>query len=186
LAAVDLDHDAMATEASRVDSHAGFAVEFVDRATWLTMRRLAATGLLLFTHEPRVLHRSAAIPQEAAATATLDTRAGEAMRQAERALRMAKVLAAGGFPEEAPDLIVKALQLVGGALMAVRGELPVGATTAVDADIRGLVERDALLPEALVVLDATRSTAPPDVNSLFSAAERVLAAVVRNEPRLGT
>ena len=46
LAAVDLDHDTMASEVSRVDLHAGFAVEFVDRSTWLTMRRLAATGLL--------------------------------------------------------------------------------------------------------------------------------------------
>ena len=69
--------------------------------------------------------------------------------------------------------------------MAVRGELPVGATTAADADIRSLVERNALLPEALVILDATQSTAAPDVNSLLSAAGRVLAAVVRNDPRLG-
>ncbi len=151
------------------------------------MRRLAATGLLQFTHEARVLHRSAAIPQEAA-TATPDPRAGEAMRQAERALRMAQVLAAGGFPEEAPDLVVKALQMVGGALMAVRGELPAGAATAADADIRALVERDAMPPEALVILDATQSgasTAPRDVDSLLSAAGRVLAAVGRNEPRLG-
>ena len=57
--------------------------------------------------------------------------------------------------------------MVGGALMAVRGELPVGATTAADADIRSLVERNALLPEALVILDATQSTAAPDVNSLL-------------------
>ena len=57
--------------------------------------------------------------------------------------------------------------------MAVRGELPVGATTAADADIRSLVERNALLPEALVILDATQSTAAPDVNSLLSAAGRV-------------
>jgi hypothetical protein len=95
------------------------------------------------------------------------------------------MLAAGGFPEEVPDLVVKALQMAGGALMAVRGELAAGATTAADADIRGLVEHDALLPEALVILDATQSTAPPDINSLLSAAGRVLAAVGRNEPRLG-
>jgi hypothetical protein len=188
LAVVDLDHDAMAAEVGRVDSQAGFAVEFVDRPTWLAMRRLAASGLLRFTHEPRVLHRSAASPQEAA-PAPLDVRAGEAMRQAERALRMAQVLAAGGFPEEVPDLIVTALQTVGGALIAARGGLPTDGATATNADIRGLVERDVLPPEALVLLEAAQpsvSPVPRDVDSLLSAAGRLLAAVGRNEPRFGT
>ena len=188
LAVVDLDQDAMTSEVGQVDSHAGFAVEFVDSSTWLTMRRLAATGLLQFTHEARVLHRSATLAQEVAATGTHDARAGETMQQAQRALRMAQVLAAGGFPEEAPDLVVKALQMIAGALMAVRGNLPPGTTAAADADIRSLVEHDALPPEALAILDATQSPAsgaPRDVGSLLVAAGRVFASVGRNEPRLG-
>jgi len=110
------------------------------------------------------------------------------MRQAERSLRMAKVLAAGGFPEEAPDLIVRALRVVGGALMAMHDKLPAGASTATDADTRALVERAALPPETLAILDAiplSAPAAPNDIEPLLSAAGRVLAVVGRNEPPLG-
>jgi hypothetical protein len=188
LAVVDLDQDALATEIGRADSHAGFGVEFVDYASWLSLRRLAAAGLLQFTHEARILHRSAAIPPEPAATAPLDTRAGEAMRQADRALRMARVLAAGGFPEETHTLAAKAIHMVGGALLAVRGELRAGASAADEADIRSLVDRAVLTPEALEILELAQpnaSAAPDDVDKLLSAVGRVLAAVGRNEPRLG-
>jgi hypothetical protein len=102
LVVVDLDQTATATEIGRVSSRAEFTVGFLDRVACLAMRRLATAGLLRFTHEPRVLHRSAAIPKEAAAAAMLDSPADQVMREAERSLQMAKVLAAGGFPEEAP------------------------------------------------------------------------------------
>jgi hypothetical protein len=187
LAVVDLDADTVATEAARIDANAGFAVEFVDYATWRTMRRLAAAGLLQFTHHPRVLHRSAALPHEATDIEPADRRAGDAMLQAERALRMAQVLATGGFPEEAPGLAVKAVQMVGSALLAMRGELRAGIAAADDADIRSLVDRAVLPAEALAVLNAVRADAwgpPRDVALLLAAAGRVLAAVADNEPRL--
>jgi hypothetical protein len=187
LAVVDLDPDTLATEAARIDRNTGFAVEFVDYATWRTMRRLAAAGLLQFTHEPRVLHRSPALPPEAGESAPPEDRAGEAMRQAERALRMAQVLMTGGFPEEAPGLAVRAVQMVGGALLAMRGELRAGATAADDADIRSLVDRAVLPAEAIGVLDAVRTggpTTPRDVALLLASAGQVLTAVGRNEPRL--
>lgn len=187
LVVLDLNHEAFATERERVP--AGMAVEFVDRTTWLAMQRLAATGLLAFTRAPRVLHRSAVLADDAV-NAAPDTRAVEAMRQADKALGMAKVLAGGGFQEEAADLLAKALHNVAAALMVGRGELPAGAATVADSDIRRLVEGRSLPAEALAVLDATRSRAAghdaQDIGSLITVADRVFATVSRNEPALCT
>jgi hypothetical protein len=186
LVVLDLDQEMLATERERVPE--GMAVEFVDHGAWRAMQRLAATGLLQFTPAPRVLHRSAALGGEMLAAAP-DTRAAEAMRQADKALGMAKVLAGGGFPEEAPDLVTKALHNVAAALLVTRGEWPAGATTAADSDIKRLIEACSLPAEALTILDATRSPAAArdaqDVGLLITAAGRVFAAVSRNEPRLG-
>jgi hypothetical protein len=101
---------------------------------------------------------------------------------------MAKTLAEGGFPEEAPALFAKALHAMASALMAARGETPAGTQGAANADIHRLVERGALPTEALGLLDATRSASGAatvdDVAPLLSSTTRILTAIGRNEPSL--
>jgi hypothetical protein len=189
LAVLDVDPAALAAEAVRLSSSAGaVAVEAIDRATWHTMRRLAATGLVQFTHESRVLHRAPSLGDDAAPSAAPDRRATDLMAEAERALRMAKVLAAGGFPEEAPALLARALAKAAAARLAERAELPVGASTAADPDIRRLVESKVLPAEAIDLLDATQPSAGcPDaaaVGALISAAERVLATTAGHDAKM--
>src|SRR5204862_241847 len=114
LAVLDLDRDALKAEAKRLSSVEGTgpAVEIIDRATWLAMRRLQSSGIVqLVDGTSRVLHRAPALADtevEDAANAA-KARAAALRAQAERALRMARVLAAGGFPEEAAPLLAKAI-----------------------------------------------------------------------------
>jgi hypothetical protein len=188
LAVLDIDQTALATEAARLTAAASaVVVEAIDSATWTAMRRLAATGLVQFTHESRVLHRAPAFGEDAVAAIAPDLRIADLMAEADRALRMAKVLAAGGFPEEAPTLLAKALAKAAAARLAECGELPTAAPIASDADIRRLVDRKDLPAEALDLLDATQPSAGcPNAGAvarLVSAAERVLAANGRSEVR---
>jgi hypothetical protein len=98
---------------------------------------------------------------------------------------MAKALAAGGFPEEVPALLGKALAKAAAARLAERDELPAGASAAADGEIRRLVEGKHLPAEALQLLDALQSNAGcPEggaLERLLSAAERVLAAGREND-----
>ena len=66
LVVLDVDQAALTDEVARLSSSSTVAVDVIDRPTWLTMRRLATSGLLQFTHESRVLHRSAALNEEGA------------------------------------------------------------------------------------------------------------------------
>jgi hypothetical protein len=186
LAVLDLDPPTFAAELARLSASGTVAVDAVDRTTWLAMRRLAGTGLLQFTHESRVLHRSAAFHEEGIAAAAPNQRSAELMAEAERALRMAKVLAAGGFPEEVPALLAKVLQKAGAGRMAGRGELPAGASSATDTDIRRLVEQGALPADVLTILDASQPSAGlpggDDVDALVAAAEQLLTAIGHDAP----
>jgi hypothetical protein len=182
----DLDAPALAAETTRLSSVDTVAVDVVDRTTWLTMQRFAASGLLQFTHQARLLHRSAALAEQGVDAPAPDQRSGQLIAEAERALRMAKVLASGGFPEEMPGLLARVLQKAGAARMAERHELPAGASTATDMDIRRLVERGDLPADALAILDATQPSAdmPADdmIDGLVSTAERILRAVGHHLP----
>ena len=184
LVVLDLDQEELAAERERAVG--GPPAEYVDKATWLAMRRLVATGLLRFTHEARTLHRSAALAFEAGAADIDNARATEAMAAADRCLRMAKVLAAGGFAEEAPPLLAKSLRSMAAALTAARGDEL--ADSSPDGDIRRLVETAALPAEALAILEATILGALPaaasEVEPLIATTTRILAAVRRNEPSL--
>ena len=181
MAVLDLDPQTLAAEAARLSSATRIAVDVIDRSAWLTMRRLAAAGLLQFTHEARVLHRSSALHEAGAEALPADQRSGPLMAEAQRSLRMAKVLASGGFPEEAPALLAKALQKAGAAQMAERAELPADASAATDADIRRLVQRGALPGDALAILDASQPSAgllsDDRVNALVSVMDSVLTAI---------
>jgi hypothetical protein len=158
----------------------GVVVEALDLETWRAMQRLVASGLLRFSEERVELHRSPELPRESAETEAPD-RARAAVVEAERAMRMAEALAKGGCPEEAPPLLVKALRATARALLAARGE-PTPETPA-DSDLRRLVEAGALPSEALNLIEAARAPSA-DVAPLFAAANRVLSAVRRNEPRM--
>ena len=186
LVVFDLDPPTLAAETARLSSVDSVAVDVLDRATWLAMQRFAASGLLQFTHESRLLHRSAMLAEQGAAAPAPDQRSGQLMAEAQRALRMAKVLASGGFPEEAPALLAKVLQKAGAARMAERSELPAGASTATDMDIRRLVERGEFSANALAILDASQSCAEPAaddmIDALVSTAEQILAAVGGHVP----
>ena len=161
LVILEVDGETLAIEAAHSAANGAIAVDILDPAAWKAMRRLAASGLLHFTQASRELYRSAALPSEpAAAKAAPDGRGSQAVAEADRALRMAKTLTDGGFPEEAPALLAKSLHAMAAALMAARGESASGASGAGNADIRRLVDCGSLPAQALVLLDALRSPPP--------------------------
>ncbi len=184
---LDADGETLATEAARAATGA-IAAEFVDLSAWRTMRRLAAAGMLHFGQEAREIYRSPALPPEPTAPEASEARSARAILDAERALRMAKTLADGGFPEEAPALLAKSLREMTAALMAARGEALICGQGAVDSDIRRLVECGALPADALALLDATRSApggaTTDEVAPLLASTRRILTTVGRNEPAL--
>ncbi len=176
---LDLDAPTLAAEAARLASIESVGVDAIDRTTWLAMQRFVSSGLLQFAHESRLLHRSATLLEPDAAPAP-HRRSEELMKEARRALGMAKVLASGGFPEEAPKLLAKALQKAAAGRMAARAELPAGALAASDTDIRRLVERGDLPLDAIAILEASQpSSGPPildSISALVATAERLVAA----------
>ncbi len=207
LAVLDLAPEALAAEAARLaaqsagdqgTSGSGLAVEVIDRATWATMQRLQASGILQRVEGPvRVLHRAAefAEPDPLAAAFVPDAdhglavdqdhraaRAAELLAAAERSLRMAQVLVGGGFPEEAPPLIAKAIGQGAAARLSALGELPAGSAMATPLQIRSLIERNALPPQtANALADASPRAAPSraELDGLLAAAAQVLAACDR-------
>jgi superfamily II DNA or RNA helicase len=183
LAVLDLDRDALAAETARLAAvgGAGLAVDVIDRATWAAMRRLQSSGILqLVETSGRVLHRAVGFAEPDQAAAGSATRAGELRVAAERTLRMARVLAAGGFPEEAPPLIAKAIGQGAAARLSSLGELPDGIAMATPVHIRALVERGALPPQAVDALaglsPAAGTPCGAEVAELLDAAAQVLAA----------
>jgi superfamily II DNA or RNA helicase len=181
LAVLDIDPEALAAETARISSAAGpagLAVEVIDRATWLTMRRLQSSGIVALVEGPgRVLHREPGFADlEQAATGP--GRAGELARDAERTLRMAQVLAAGGFPEEAPPLLAKAIAQSAAARLCALGELPPGISVATPIQIKTLVDRDALPAQALTTLGALWPAAVPsgtDIAALIDSTAQLVA-----------
>ena len=126
------------------------------------------------------------MPAEAISAEPGDERALEAMAEADRTLRMARVLAAGGFPEETPRLLAQSLRSMAAALSAKRGESL--ADSGADGNIRSLVEKAALPVEALAILEAANQGALSNgaigAEQLIAATTRILASVRRNEPSL--
>jgi superfamily II DNA or RNA helicase len=185
LAVLDLAPDALAAEAKRLSERANGAaalpVEVIDRATWQTMQRLAGAGLLQLA-EPgaRPLYRSPELaPADGAGPSA--ARAAELLEQAGRSLRMATVLAGGGFPEESRLLLAKALGYGAAARLAQLGELAPGASMATPEQMRALVERDALPEDTIEVLMALWPKAgggrAEDAGRVAQAAAAILAAI---------
>ena len=184
LAVLDLDGDELAAEAKRHAGHAAVGVDVINRASWLAMRRLAASGMIIIAEsQTRVLHRSPELT--AASDADLDqpARAGELRAQAEKALRMATVLAGGGFADEALPLIAKAIGAGAAARLAARGELSAGASLATPAQVHNLVACGAIAPQAEMALSTLWSSASghgvADIQSIIAMAA---LAIPRDSP----
>jgi hypothetical protein len=184
LAVLDLDGEALAAEAKRneVYRERGPAVEVVDRETWLTMRRLAASGMIALAEgRSHVLHQSPDFVVAADPSFDPQMRATELCGEAERSLRMARVLAAGGFPEEARPLIAKAIGMGAAARLAALGELPPGVSTATPTQIREMVDRGVFAPQAEAALSALWSTAGEravgDLESVIANATLTVAGI---------
>jgi hypothetical protein len=189
LAVLDLDGEVLATEAKQ---HAerpsgGPLVEVIARQTWLAMRRLAASGMIMMAEsQSRVLHQSPDLAAVADPGFDPQQRAAELRADAEKSLRMARVLAAGGFSDEALPLVAKAIGIAAAARLAALGELAAGASLATPAQVRDLVGRGALAPQAetalsalwsAAVLDAKGARAVADATSVIEMAALVVAGV---------
>jgi hypothetical protein len=183
LAVLDLDREALAAETARLAGAGGAApaVEVIDRVTWLAMRRLQSSGILALVEGPvRVLHRASGFVETDAPPAQAAARAAELVRQAERSLRMARVLASGGFAEEAPPLIAKAIGHGAAARLSALGELADGSALATPAQIQALVERGMLPPQTISTMaglwPAAGAPSGAEVEDLLDATAKVLAA----------
>ena len=183
LAVLDLAPDALKAETQRLAAAdgSGPVVEIIDRATWITLCRLQASDMIqIMDGSPRVLHRAAGLADtevEAAAN-VLKARLAALRGEAERALRMAHVLAAGGFPEEALPVLAKAIGHGAAVKLAVLGELPADVTLATPARIRDLVDRKALPMQITATLDelaaASGTPSGAEVERLLKATAEVL------------
>ncbi len=184
LAVLDLDGEGLAEEAKRHEARpaAAPAVEVIDRGSFLAMRRLAASGMIVMAEaQSRVLHQSADFAAAADPSVDPHARAAELRADAERSLRMARVLADGGFPEEALPLVAKAIGVGAASRLAALGELAAGATIATPAQVRDLIDRGALAAQAETALSALWSAsggrAAPDVSSLIDMGVLVMAGL---------
>ena len=128
---------------------------------------------------PRVLHRAAGLADtegEHAANA-LKVRMAALRGEAERALRMAHVLAAGGFPDEARPLLAKAIGHGAAVKLALLGELPADVTLATPGQIRDLVEQKALPLQAIVTLDELSAESGMPAGAEIERLQRATAEV---------
>jgi SNF2-related domain/Helicase conserved C-terminal domain len=184
LAVLDLEGEDLAAEVKRHESsrETGPSVEVIDRPTWLAMRRLAASGMIKLSEGHfRILHQSPDFAAAADPSFDPEKRASELRNEAERSLRMARVLAGGGFPEEALPLLGKAIGIGAAAKLAALGELAAGISIATPAQIHDLVQRGAFASQAETALLAVWSAAaaPPiaDVTSLIADASLAVATI---------
>jgi superfamily II DNA or RNA helicase len=187
LAVLDLDREALAAEVNRHERphEVGLVIEVIDRPTWLTLRRLAQSGMIsLAESQSRVLHQSPDLAAAAEPSFDPQARAAELGGEAERLLRMARVLAAGGFPQEALPLIAKAIGIGAAARLAALGELAAGATIATPAQIHDLVGRGIFAPQAESALSALWSAAGGRaISDVVTLIDDVMHATVGNARR---
>jgi hypothetical protein len=181
LAVLDLDRDALAAEAKRLAGVAGGgpAVEVIDPSTWALLQRLQASGMLqLVGGSARVLHQSAPQSETEAAARRLAERLAELRAQADRALRKAQVLAAGGFPDEVPALLAKAIGHAGAVRLAMLGKLAGDVSLATFAQIRELADRGALPTKATAALEALSAESGPPTSDDLQHLQETVAGIL--------
>jgi hypothetical protein len=125
----------------------------------------------------RLLHQLPDCAAAADPSYDSEKRSSELRTEAERSLRMARVLAAGGFPEEALPLTAKAIGIGAAARLAALGELPAAVSTATPAQIRDLVDRGAFASQAEAALSALWSTAGRVVGDIISLIDNATLAL---------
>lgn len=186
LAVLDADRSALAAEATRLASAGNGAtssVEVIDHATWNLLQRLQASGVIQFVGaSPRQLHQSALLAEDPAARLAA-VRAAELRSQAERNLRKAQVLAAGGFPEEVAVLITQSVEHAAAARLALLGELAADQTRATPAQVCDLVARHELPPAAADVINGASAitvATREDAERLLAAAADAISARTRS------
>lgn len=111
----------------------------------------------------------------------VDPTVGDIAYFAPWAISMACVLAAGGFPEEAPPLLAKALRHAVAARLRAAGEAAADPSTANAEQARDLLKQDGLSLEAERVLAVLRPGAatpnPADAAELAHSTARLVAAL---------
>jgi superfamily II DNA or RNA helicase len=176
LVVLDLEPQALAAEAERIAARPGGpAAEVIDLAAWLALKRLMSAGMLGLTGgDARVLHSAEALDE---AQPLPDTTAWR--EEADRAVRMASVLAAGGFPEEAPSLVAKALRLIVAAHAKAAGDSAADPGLADPEQLLGLKASvaSADLAHVLDGLDPTGDKGALDSAKFVEAAARLVAAL---------
>jgi hypothetical protein len=143
----------------------GLAVEVLDRATHEAIERLTASGLLHAGGEtgPDLVRSPTLPPPAEVVTRQRLAKCAEWLGGAERKLRMALLLAQGGFADEAMPALNACLDLANNARAAMTGE----------AD--GTGETDAAAP----MPSETGTTPLESLAATTSAVERMLAEVRR-------
>jgi superfamily II DNA or RNA helicase len=130
------------------------ALEVIDRATLEVIERLVQAGVLQLAPGARLLHRSPALDRsreaEDAERARRLARARELFEQAERKLRMAAVLASGGFPVEALPALRE------GVVLGVRSWGALQGVEPAEQDGEALLWGETNLPRPLPLLGQLR------------------------------
>lgn len=148
LAVLDIDAARLRDEGERLAREMAVSVEVVDRAAFETIRRLEAAGLLRFTGgESRELHRSPLLDGGDERRQRLE-RARELAGEADHKLRMASLLAGGGFEmeslapaETAASLALRSLAVASGEDEPDETEIPI--------DLADRLSGKDILPAAL-------------------------------------
>src|SRR5262245_13387082 len=180
LVVLDVDRRALAAEIARnsVDPSQP-SVDVIDQQTWHLLQRLESSGHVQRAGaSSRVLHQSPKLIETADSRALV--RAKELRTEAERALRKAQVLATGGFPEDAPVLLSRAIGYAAAARLALEGEPRDGGAIAEPDQIRALVDREALPQQAWATFEslsaAERRVSDVEVAHLLKATANILAS----------
>ncbi len=170
---VVLDGDAAAVAAER-ERLAGAAdadaprIEVLDRATYETIERLTGAGLLHATSDAQSeLVRSPRLPDPAETVRRQRlAQCSEWLGGAERKLRMAMLLAQGGFAEEAMPALTECLELARNAQAAMRGEpvegdVPAPRVPDADGSVAEPVQRsvEQMLAEVRLTLESAQVAA---------------------------
>jgi len=121
------DTDAAAAEQQRLAAKDAPRIEVLDRRSYETIQRLTNAGALSASPSPsRELHRAPGLTPAAADRDRLRLAKGaELLANAERKLRMALLLAEGGFSTEAMPVLEQCLEFAANARKLMSGENPV-------------------------------------------------------------
>jgi superfamily II DNA or RNA helicase len=182
LAVLDLDASAVVIEAKRLEAASidGLTVEVIDKATWLVLKRLQASGLLQLTDgAARILHEAPVLDERETAARLAKAQAAKLRSLADRALRKAHILAAGGFADETPTLLIEALGHAASARLVLCGEQSGDTAPATPPHIRAVVERKLMPANVVPILDMiTQSNvalSTTDIERLLQHAAQALA-----------